>query len=144
MPARKKLADTLSASIEKQSDIPLDSVKDESDFVDAELNRAIKQEQLKKLINENASFSQNMGERKIYARDIFRLTIVWSALIFLILFLCGWHGLFLSDKVIITLISSTTINFFGFFFLVTKYLFNAGASGQQLAPAKKKRKKMPV
>lgn len=126
MATRKKLADNITKSIEGESDLPSESVKDETIFVVAEQERAIRNEYLIRLKRENASLEQDIKERKGYAHKIFILTVIWSSLIFVILFLCGWKGLFLSDKVIITLITSTTINFFGFFFLVTKYLFNAG------------------
>lgn len=125
MAEKKKLAASLASSIEKQSDVPYDSVKAETIYVDGELEREIKKQQLIRLMSDNQSFSQDIAERKGYAGKIFMLTIIWSVLIFLILFLNGWHILTLSDTVIVTLIGSTTINFFGFFFLVTKYLFNA-------------------
>jgi len=141
MATRKKLAEIITKSIEDESDVPSDAVKDETLFVDAEQERAIRNEYLIRLKRENESLAQDMIERKRYAHKIFVLTIIWSALIFLILFLCGWHGLFLSDKVIITLITSTTINFFGFFFLVTKYLFNAGINKTKASTKNKPRRK---
>ena len=42
----------------------------------------------------------------------------------------------LSDKVIMTLITSTTINVFGFFLLVLKYLFNTGSVKKDKKPPK--------
>jgi hypothetical protein len=70
---------------------------------------------------------QNRDERKRYAKNIFCLTTGWTIAIFTLLFLIGLGYIKnVSDKVLITLITSTTINFFGFFFLVIKYLFNAG------------------
>lgn len=93
----------------------------ESRFLDVE--RDIKLEYLKTL-------RQNNQERKKYAMYIFILTCIWAFLIFLILFFEGFGAnapfcFSISDNVLITLITTTTINFFGFFLLVIKYLFNS-------------------
>ncbi|MDR3705343.1 MAG: hypothetical protein P4L28_05490 [Paludibacteraceae bacterium] len=63
------------------------------------------------------------GARKKYARLTFILTCSWSIFLVLTIFLLGLKILTLSDTVIVTLITSTTINFFGFFLLVMQYLF---------------------
>lgn len=74
------------------------------------------------------TLKQNNTERKKYARHIFFFTCAWAITIVIIIFCDGLNNFFhLSDSVLITLITTTTINFFGFFLLVTKYLFNAKA-----------------
>lgn len=92
----------------------------------------IQLEHLKTLKEGNATLAQNNKERKKYAGWIFKLTCIWGCLIFVIVFLHGFRRMFLSDNVLITLITSTTINFFGFFLLVVKYLFNTGAEKTKL------------
>lgn len=67
---------------------------------------------------------QNMHERKAYAEQIFRFTVVWCFGLFILLFACGLGNLKLSDTVITAFIGSTTLNVFIFFKLVTEYLFN--------------------
>lgn len=71
---------------------------------------------------------QNNEERKTYAREIFGMTQAWAIVIFILIIVSGiasaFKESFLSDKVLIALITTTTANFFGFFFLVVKYLFN--------------------
>ncbi|WP_264538066.1 hypothetical protein [Flavobacterium sp. N1736] len=67
---------------------------------------------------------QNMYERKAYAGQIFRFTVVWCFGLFIIIFGCGLGNLKLSDTVITAFIGSTTLNVFIFFKLVTEYLFN--------------------
>jgi hypothetical protein len=56
-------------------------------------------------------------QRETYARQIFRLVCAWIVLIFILLLCQGFgdtiHYKPLSDKVLITLISSTTINVIG-------------------------------
>lgn len=74
----------------------------------------------------NTELSTNIDERKKYALWIFFLTCFWAICIFTVVFFLGF-GQYLhfkiSDSVMIALITSTTINFFGFFLLVIRYLF---------------------
>lgn len=66
---------------------------------------------------------QNM--RKNYANDVFRFLMIWTAFIFLLLLLDGWHllGFTLSDNLIITVMTGVFVNILGLFVVVMKYLF---------------------
>ncbi|PUZ27552.1 hypothetical protein GA0116948_103165 [Chitinophaga costaii] len=97
-----------------------DVFTEEKDFTYDQINTGIRLEYLRTL-------RQNNGERKKYARLIFLFTCLWAAMIFVILFLTGFKKVILSDTVLVALITTTTVNFFGFFLLVVKYLFNTGA-----------------
>jgi hypothetical protein len=72
-----------------------------------------------------ASFTQDTGERKKYAKNIFVLTCSWVAGIYLILLLQGFGVLDfkLSDSVMLAAIGSTTANIIGVFLIVTRYFF---------------------
>lgn len=70
------------------------------------------------------NYRQNTAERKKYADLIFQFTCGWCIIVVVIIFGCGRDVLHLSDLILTTLIGSTTLNVFGFFLLVTKYLFN--------------------
>ncbi|MEO8085241.1 MAG: hypothetical protein ABI763_00390 [Bacteroidota bacterium] len=70
------------------------------------------------------ALNQNTDERKKYARWIFIFTCSWAAIIMSMVMCAGSNGMKFSDTIIITLITSTMVNFFGFFLLVVKYLFN--------------------
>lgn len=89
----------------------------------AEINYLLKKEVL-------ASLQQNNRDRFIFARYTFFLTCFWIFIVITIVFLNGYRGpaggrvLQLSDSVLITLITTTTINIFGFFLLVIKFLFS--------------------
>lgn len=96
-------------------------------YTDTQISLDIRLENLKTL-------QQNNAERKRYAGRIFLFTCIWAVLIFVVIFLAGFKVIALSDTVEVTLISTTTINFFGFFLLVVKYLFNTGANGQDAPP----------
>ena len=98
---------------------------EESDHADRELDLELKAEQITTWRLYNETLGINSEQRKKYAKYIFLLTCIWATLIFVLIFFQGFKLMELGDKVVITLITSTTINFFGFFLLVTKYLFNS-------------------
>ena len=68
-------------------------------------------------------------QREEYARKVFGLVAGWIAALFVILLAQGtsptWHPF--SDKVLIALISSMTINLIGTLVIVLKYIFRADA-----------------
>jgi hypothetical protein len=66
--------------------------------------------------------------RIIYAELIFTVTVIWLFLILMIVVLCGQGKLKLSDTVLVTLITTTTIAVFGFFLAVVNYYFNKDRS----------------
>ena len=107
--------------IDSQSDV---TVLGEANPYNAEISYLLKKEVL-------ASLQQNNRERVKYAKWTFVLTFCWIFVVMGLVFLNGYHPkngklLELSDSVIITLITTTTINVFGFFLLVIKFLFNTG------------------
>jgi len=117
-------------------------IEEEDYYLDKDLDRALKIQEIKTKKEFATLLKQNREERKKYAQHIFFFTCLWSTVIFGVILLSGWkkHTDFdLSDKVLITLITSTTINFFGFFLLVVKYLFHTGDSDKE----KKKDKPKP-
>ncbi|PUZ29126.1 hypothetical protein DCC81_06585 [Chitinophaga parva] len=111
-------AEVLRKAAEKQSNTNV--FGQEEAFTLDQISTGIRLEYLRTL-------RQNNGQRKIYARLIFVFTCLWAAVIFVMLFLAGFKRLELSDTVLVALITTTTINFFGFFLLVVKYLFNTGS-----------------
>lgn len=104
-------------------------VQHEKSYVDEELDRLLRVEDLVEKRHKNQNLQQDREARKQYALMTFILTCVWCVFIFLVI-ICAAEGYLvhtyfnLSDKVLITLITSTTVNFFGFFILVMKYLFH--------------------
>jgi hypothetical protein len=83
-----------------------------------------------KLKEEVRGLQQDTAERKKYAQLFFGLSVVWIAIITLILLLEGfgsfWFGrmLFkLSDPVMLAVIGSTTVNVLGILYVVANYLF---------------------
>jgi len=101
----------------------------ESDDIDAK--RALEDEgrsyasalQEEKLKDSQAARAQ----RETYAGRIFALVCAWILFIFVLLFLQGFCDLIhykpLSDKVLIALITSTTVNVIATLIIVLKYIF---------------------
>lgn len=69
---------------------------------------------------------QDRIERKIYAKKIYNLMCAWMIGLAFIIFLNGWsydNRFRLSEKVLLALIGSVTIEVIGLFVIVAKYLF---------------------
>lgn len=66
---------------------------------------------------------QDIEERKRYAWYIFILIVSWFIIILAIVFLSGMGFMEVSDTILVTLITTTTINIAAFFLGVVKYLF---------------------
>jgi hypothetical protein len=64
-----------------------------------------------------------LGERKLYAGRLFVLSLVWLLAIAVFLFLAGWGKLKVADSVLIALITTTTANVLGLFYIVARWLF---------------------
>lgn len=126
-----------------------DSEKRESEFVEKNYQKAIEEQDIKLRIEYFELIKQNRHERKRYAKSIFILTCIWATLIFIIVILSGitytknnrqYFILEIPTSVLITLISTTTLNFFGFFLLVVKYLFHTSEIEKKLKNLPKMRK----
>jgi hypothetical protein len=70
------------------------------------------------------NYNQNREERKTYAFRIYCFTCCWCVFVGIIVVLTGLGILQFSDLILTTLLGSTTVNVFAFFYLVTQYLFN--------------------
>jgi hypothetical protein len=85
--------------------------------VQEEFSRA----QLKRLLDDNKA-------RKTFSQWLFSITVLWMFIVLMIVIQCGRQALILSDGVLIALITTTTANVFGFFYVVVNYLFNKDKS----------------
>ena len=64
-----------------------------------------------------------LEERRIYAEKLFMLSVVWTIFIGAFLVAAGLGNLRVSDSVLIALITTTTANVLGLFYIVAKWLF---------------------
>jgi hypothetical protein len=132
--------------ISDESKAATPAISEETEYVEKDLDRELQIEIIKAEREKNRQSQQNREERKRYARHIFLFTCLWATTIFIILILSGlkcikdvkYFEFSLSDKVLITLITSTTVNFFGFFLLVVKYLFNTPEKEKESKKQEKK------
>ncbi|MEO6453828.1 MAG: hypothetical protein ABIN97_07155 [Ginsengibacter sp.] len=91
------------------------------------------------------SLQQNRQERIKYAKWTFWLTVIWILVVLAFVFFSSYRPkgkkiLEMSDTILITLITTTTVNVFAFFILVMKFLFNKeelAALGFIFTPLKK-------
>lgn len=89
--------------------------KEEADRLDTEAE--YKKEQLHRFK------SENKGRRNL-RNQIFCVTVLWMFSVLAFVVLCSMGKLKVSDSVEIALITTTTANVFGFFYVVVNYLFN--------------------
>ena len=72
--------------------------------------------------------SQDIDERKVYAKKTFRLVSFWITGVFLLLILSGLKlqcfDFELPESIILAVIGGTTLNILGVFIFVMKYLFD--------------------
>lgn len=86
-----------------------------------ELNAEFTKAQLIRLIDDNKA-------RKTFSQRLFFITVLWMFIVLVIVIQCGRKAIVLSDGVLIALITTTTANVFGFFYVVVNYLFNKDKS----------------
>ena len=72
----------------------------------------------------NNDLRQNSGLRRIFANRVFILICIWMAAQMILLYLTGFGLITLSDKIIITLLTTTMVEVLGLFYIIIKYLFN--------------------
>lgn len=92
----------------------------QEDLEQKQIETALKQHEL---IQRKAEHDQRVG----YASKIFKLITFWLITILLIVIAagsgCKYFTLELSDKVLITLLTTTTVTVLGLFITVLKYIF---------------------
>ena len=110
------------------SDTAQDDVNSKYKNIDIQL----KEEELKKarlmneaLKGENENNSQERGQRKNYAKNVFIFVMAYMVIVLAILFIQGFCTCFyLSDSVLITLLGTTTANVISVLVIVMAYLFS--------------------
>lgn len=102
----------------------LENVSEIPDSQTALESKTLESEELKARI---AKLNQDIKLRKKYSGKLYWLISIWLIAIFALLLLQGFLGktdiFMLSDKVLITIISGTTINVLGLFAIVANYIF---------------------
>ena len=83
---------------------------------------------LQKLEMEIDRVKQHMGERKLHTKLIYRFIYLWCVAVAVLLLGCGIGKIRLSDLVLSTIVGCTTLNVFGVFYLVMRFLFNKNKS----------------
>ena len=100
--------------------VNLEEAKEE-EVKERDLDEEYSRAQLKRLLDDNRA-------RKRFSGFIFAITVLWMFLVLFIVVQCSRQVFILSDGVLIALITTTTANVFGFFYVVVNYLFNKDKS----------------
>lgn len=79
---------------------------------------------IEKLKEELESLKQDRQQRKVLSIALFIFMCVYMAVALLIVFLCGLFVMYLSDTVLVTLLTTTLADVIGIFSFVTKYLYH--------------------
>jgi hypothetical protein len=118
----KETKDLLSPFLKEPAEARVDIKEaNEKEVAVLNLEEEFSMAQLKRLLDDNKA-------RKSFSVFIFAITILWMFLVLFIVIQCSRKKFILSDSVLITLITTTTANVFGFFYVVVNYLFNKDKS----------------
>lgn len=79
---------------------------------------------IEKLKEELESLKQDRQQRKVLSIALFIFMCVYMAVALLIVFLCDLFVMYLSDTVLVTLLTTTLADVIGIFSFVTKYLYH--------------------
>ena len=77
-----------------------------------------------------------LEQRKIYASRLFDLSGYWLLFIGAFLLMAGWGALKVADSVLIALITTTTANVLGLFYIVARWLFPNKNNSDTKEPSK--------
>jgi hypothetical protein len=109
----------------------IEAIEKESKFYDRKRKEDIHHQEM-------ADRQSDRTQRETYAKRVFFLVLGWIILIFVLLLFQGFgpivHYNPLSDKVLLALITSTTINLIGTLIIVLKYIFRAPAKPTSRKP----------
>ena len=132
---RRRISDESSAELRDTVDIilsgskPIEVLQEEETSIDKKegerLHRKARETENRLQKEKLKSQRQDRKQRKKFSFMIFYFLCAYLVTVFLILFLSGLGRLSfeLADGVLITLLSTTTVNMIGIFILVVKYLF---------------------
>jgi len=110
--------------LQPKADEPADTrvnVKEATVREFSDLEEEYSRVQLRRLLDDNKA-------RKAFSQWIFAITVLWMFMVLIIVIQCSRGVFMLSDGVLIALITTTTANVFGFFYVVVNYLFNKDKS----------------
>ena len=95
----------------------------DADNVPADIVLKVQQKKIERLDEEIKDLRQDRQQRKIFGYCIFGFMCAYMAAALAIVFFCGLGCMRLSDKVLITLLTTTLADVIGIFSFVAKYLY---------------------
>jgi cation transport ATPase len=101
-----------------------DAEESQEKYTQQEIDRLIIDNDLRREELENRK--QDRAQRKTFAKMIFWFLCAYMLIVMALIYFSGFKVCFLSNNVLITLLTTTTANIIGIFLLVVKYLFAKG------------------
>lgn len=100
--------------------------KSDSETIDeaSDWEKQTKKRQLKEFDIRLDSLERLEKAKISYAKRIFSFVVIWCTIILILVVCNGLNWLSISEKVLIVLISSTTLNIIGLFTFVLKYMYH--------------------
>lgn len=77
-----------------------------------------------KMREELEGLKQDREQRKSFSKMLFFFTCAYMAITLLVIFLCGFSVMHLSDTILVTLLTTTLAEVIGMFNFVARYLFH--------------------
>ena len=100
------------------------AIQDESMESGGNTLLSIQQKKIQRLDEEIKDLQQDREQRKYLSYALFAFMCVYMLIALLIVFCCGFEWMHLSDKVLITLMTTTLADVIGIFGFVAKYLYH--------------------
>lgn len=91
---------------------------------ESELEQAMKAKELEERDESLRGHKQDREQRKIFSSRIFIFMCAYMLISLIIVFCCGLGFMYLSDAILITLLTTSLANVIGVFNFVAKYLFH--------------------
>lgn len=85
---------------------------------------SLQQKKIQRLDEEIKDLQQDREQRKILSYALFGFMCFYMLVALAIVFCCGFSWMYLSDKVLITLMTTTLADVIGIFGFVAKYLYH--------------------
>jgi len=106
------------------------SFEEEDSFLDAKKAEGIRKLKIQNdILEAELTKINNDNEARVgFSKKIYWIVIIWLSAVIFLLILSGFKIVDLSDKVLITLLTTSSVNVIGLLVIIANYLFNKNKS----------------
>lgn len=120
-----KMLERLSSDSFKDYEITDDALLTEWDTTPQNILIDTQKKKIEQLDEEIKNIQQDRAQRRILSYALFSFMCAYMLLAMVAVFLCGFCVMYLSDTVLLTLLTTTLADVFGIFRFVAKYLYHS-------------------